>query len=411
MIKDGEKQKKLPKGIRQRGEHSYRITVYDGTNPDGTMRRAEKTLRFPEDMTHSACLKECERERAKMLTELQSGAAVISRQITLEDLAKQYLDDHATAAALSEATKSGYRVLLNGRILPALGNQVVQKITPKTISGFYTKLFRTEAQGNHSDGKTLSASTVMHYHRLLRALLNYAVRCGYIATNPVERVTPPKMEHKEMAFYTDEQCADLLDALEAAPLKYRVGVMLGLLGQLRKGEIAGLNWEDVDFEHRILHVRRSASNVYGRGVVIKEPKTASGRRSIALPADLLEALKALRREQAVDRLQMGETWEDSGAMFVTWNGARQHPDTIGNWFTKFLKENDLPHIRFHDLRHTGASLLFAQGVDVQTISKRLGHSKTSVTMDIYGHAYNEYDRNAAEDLSANIRRKRSHQGA
>lgn len=404
-------EKKLPKGVRQRGAHSYRITVYDGTNPDGTMRRLEKTLKFPEDLPQSACLKECEKERAKMLTELQSGASVISRQLTLKDLAEQYLEDHATAAALSEKTKAGYRVLLEGRILPALGNQVVQKITPKTISGFYTKLYRTEVQGNHADGRTLSAATVTHYHRLLRALFNYAVRCGYIATSPIERVTPPKAEHKEMSYYTGEQCAALLDALEGAPLKYRVGIMLGLLGQLRKGEIAGLEWADVDFENGLLHVRRSASQVYGQGVVIKEPKTSSGKRTIALPTDLLEAMRALRREQNADRLQMGESWVGSGAMFVAWNGTRQHPDTIGKWFSDFLKENNLPHIRFHDLRHTGASLLFAQGVDVQTISKRLGHSKTSVTMDIYGHAYNEYDRSAAQDLSESIKQKRAHRGA
>lgn len=398
--------KKLPKGIEQRGDHSYRITVCDGYNPDGTKRRAKKTLNFPESMSQSACLRECEKERAILIAELQRGEAVISSQITLRELAGQYLEDHATAAALSEATKAGYRLLLEGRILPVLGNQIVQKITPKTISGFYTKLYRTEAMGNHTDGKTLSASTVMHYHRLLRAMLNYAVKCGYIATNPVERVTPPKVEHKEMSFYTDEQCAALLNALEDAPLKYRVGVMLGLLGQLRKGEIAGLDWDDVDFERRLLHVRRSASYVQGRGVVVKEPKTASGRRTIALPADLLEAMRTLRREQAVDRLQLGETWQNSGAMFTAWNGARQHPDTIGKWFSGFLKAHDLPHIRFHDLRHTGASLLFAQGVDVQTISKRLGHSKTSVTMDIYGHAYNEYDRSAADELSASLMRKR-----
>ena len=149
------------------------------------------------------------------------------------------------------------------------------------------------------------------------------------------------------------------------PLKYRVGVMLGLLGQLRKCEIAGLDWEDVDFEHRMLHVRRSATYVQGIGVVIKEPKTSSGRRTIALPADLLETMKALKREQTVDRLQLGETWEDSCAMFVAWNGSRKHPDTIGKWFVE--RKVAPPHpIGWIDYADRSSGYLYSNG----SISKK-----------------------------------------
>lgn len=395
----------MPCNIEKRGETSYRITVSDGYTPDGKKRVLRQTVNFTENMTEKARLRKCEEIGAMLYAQLKTGGAVVARQITLRELAECYLTDHAAAARLSPATVAGYRVLLEG-ILPELGKLPVQKITPQRISRFYTQLLNTPAKGNHKGGKTLSHNTVQHYHRLLRALLNYAVKQSYIAVSPVDHVTPPKPEHNEMSVYTVEQAAALLDALEDAPLKYRVGVMLGLLAQLRKGEIAGLNWDDVDFEHRLLHVRRSASYVQGQGVVVKEPKTSSGRRTIALPDALLEVMRALRREQIADRLRLGETWEDSGAMFTQWNGARQHPDTIGKWFTGFLKAHDLPHIRFHDLRHTGASLLFAQRVDVQTISKRLGHSKTSVTMDIYGHAYSEYDRAAADELGENLLRKR-----
>ncbi len=395
----------MPGTIEKRGKSAYRITVSDGYNPDGTQRRMRKTLRFPEEMTERACLRACEQESALLYAQLQSGEAVCAKLLTLEELARLYMEDHATAAGLTEKTKAGYRELLEGRILPALGREPVQKLTPQKISRFYTALYREPSKGNHASGKTLSASSVMHYHRMLRALLNYAVKCGYIATNPALRVTAPRQEQREAAYYDDVQSARLLKALEDAPLKYRAGVMLALLGQLRKGEIAGLDWQDADLDARLLHIRRSATHVPGVGVVVKSPKTQSGKRLIALPQDMIDVLKALKREQAADRLQMGETWVDSGAMFTAWNGSRQHPDTIGKWFSRFLAEHNLPHIRFHDLRHTGASLLFSQGVDIQTISKRLGHSKTSVTMDIYGHAYDANDRRAADDLGALLRRK------
>lgn len=195
-----------------------------------------------------------------------------------------------------------------------------------------------------------------------------------------------------------------MDKLAEAPLKHRTGVALGLLCQMRLCEIGGLNWDDVDFDKATLRVERSAVCAKDKGVVIKSTKTEAGRRVISLPDDVIVLLRKLKAEQAQHRLLLGDKWEESNAVFVQWNGHRQHPRTLSAWFQKFLKQHDLPKIRFHDLRHSGASfLLNIMGMPTQIVTDRLGHSSASVTLAFYSHGYEEKDRAAADGLGALLR--------
>lgn len=385
----------MPGTIEKRGANTWRITISDGFDSDGSRRYVRETVKFDSSMSESAQHKECEKRKAILYTQTATGAAVASKQYTFAEFAKLWMQDYPPAKKLSQVTVENYRYLLNSRILPELGHIKLSQITPHRLTQFYNKLGTEPGRGNRGQGKPLSSKTVIEHHRLIRVMLGTARRWGMLAKNPADDATPPRLEQKKMVALTDVQSRDLLLALEQEPLNHRVAVMLALLGQLRKGEIGGLNWGDVDFEGQWLHVEREAVYTSATGVIIKATKTDAGRRTISLPDGVLSFLRKLRAQQAQERLKLGELWEDSGAMFTTWNGARQHPDTISKWFRGFLKRHELPAMRFHDLRHTGASLLIASGMDIETVKDRLGHTQASTTMNVYGHGYKENDARAA----------------
>lgn len=390
----------MPGSIEKRGKNSWRIVIPDGYEPDGKKRRITETVKFSDDMTEAQQRKECEKIAATLYASAKAGQVVSSRQYTLQEFAEMWLEEYTTTAGLSPVTVEGYKHLLNGRVYPSLGRTKLHQLSAQQITRFYRELLTLEGRGNRGKGKKLSASTVLHYHRLLRSMLNTAVKWGIIAYNPVLNATIPKNDTKPMKAYTPEQTTKLLEALDDAPLQYRIGIILGVLCQLRKGEIAGLEWGDVNFEESTISIARNAVYVPGQGVIIKEPKTRAGKRVITLPQYVIPMLRQLKKEQNEAHLLLGSAWVGSGAMFVQWNGERLHPDTLSKWFHGFLKKQGLPLIRLHDLRHTGISLMFYNGEDASTAAERAGHSKASVTLGVYAHAYKQKDRDATSRLEA-----------
>lgn len=390
----------MPGTIEKRGENSWRISVSVGSDVDGNRSRIRRTVTFEDGMTEAQQRKRCEEIKAEMHTDAKRGNLVSSRQYTLKEFAEEWMRDYATTAGLSPVTVEGYRHLLEGRIYPMLGHVKLHQLKPQHVTRFYHSLLTEDGRGNRGRGKKLSASTVLHYHRLLRAMLNTATDWGNIPQNPVLKATVPKNDERPMKAYTPEQTTALLLALEDEPLHHRVGVLLAVLCQLRKGEIAGLDWPDIGFDKSLLHISRNAVYVSGMGVILKEPKTRSGKRAITLPQYVQPLLRELMAEQRKARLQLGEAWIDSGAVFTQWNGERQHPDTLSKWFQKFLKRKGLPSIRLHDLRHTGISLMFFNGEDAVTAAERAGHRRANVTLSTYAHAYQQKDRDATARLEA-----------
>lgn len=384
--------------IEKRGENAYRLTVCEGYRADGKKLVRHKTVRLPEGLTDYARKRRLDDELTRFNEEIRRGEVPEGRDITMAELIQEYIDVHCVAKGNARQTMDGYRHLAQKEILPRWGRLSARKLTPRMVQQFYAELRNTPAQGNHRKGDTLSGNTIHHYHTFLRALMNYAVRQDYIAKNPIDRVEAPRLEEREPTIYTPEQCRVLIAALEKESCTMRAGILLALLGQMRKGEICALNWEDVDLESGCIRVKHSAYAPTGDRVEIKAPKTRRSRRQITLPEGVVAALRALQEEQAREKVRVSSLWEDSGAVFVDYTGKRLHPTTIPQRFQKILEENNLPHIRFHDLRHTGASILFMGNTDVQTLSARLGHSKPSVTMNIYGHPYGAQDKIASDFL-------------
>lgn len=246
----------------------------------------------------------------------------------------------------------------------------------------------------------LSSQTLMHYYRLLNTILNKAVKWGYLNFNPASRTDSPHVEQKEILSLNTDEVAEMLALLEDEPLKYQAAVYIAVFGGLRVGEVTALRWSDIDFQLGRLSITKSRQYIAGIGNFEKSPKNESSKRELKLPAIALQKLSELKKEQTLARLKLGSQRIDDDNLFTQCNGEPMSPDTISHWFTRWISKTELPQITFHGLRHSNASLLIAHGTNIVTVSKRLGHSRTSTTTDIYTHAIGKMDEEAANTLDS-----------
>ena len=244
----------------------------------------------------------------------------------------------------------------------------------------------------------LSVTTILHHHRLLSSILSTAVKWQVIFDNPCRRVTLPKNKRKEAAFLDEDQALRMLDALSSESIQHQAIVKLLLFTGMRRAELCGLQWSDVDWEHSMLYIRRSSLYLSGKGVFKDETKNETSQRCIKISADLLDILRLHRAEQNKRRLQLGNRWQESERIFTGQFGAPIRPDVITAWVHKFTSRLGMPEIHTHSLRHTNASLLIAAGTNLPTVAKRLGHADTTTTSRIYAHAIKSADEAAADTL-------------
>ncbi len=265
------------------------------------------------------------------------------------------------------------------------------------------KLFRTV----NPHGTTLSTSTISKYHRFISSILEKAVKWQVIISNPCSRVEAPKVQIKEKKYLDEFQTVQLIQYLDTVPLRYKAIVITLLYSGMRRGELCGLDWADIDFQNSLVQINKSLLYTVGKGLFEDTTKNESSKRVIKLPAPAMEILKQYRAEQTAERLKLGDKWINSGKVFVQWNGKPIHPDTITKWFSDFIKQHDLPNITIHSLRHTNATLLIAGGADLRTVSKRLGHSNMSTTANIYTHAIQSADERAAQIFDDMLKLKKA----
>jgi integrase len=375
--------------IEKRGENRWRLVVSGGTGPDGKRIKHTKTIQ-------ATSRREAEKELAKFVAEVEKGLYVEPSKLTFKDFVERWLRDYGESN-LAPKTLFRYRQILSSRVIPAMGHLKLEQIRPVHLIEFYKNL---QEDGIREDGKPggLSAKTILYHHRVISSILNDAVEWQLIPFNPASRVKPPKVQKKQAACYDMDQVKAMLKALETEEPKYRVIVIMALLTGLRRGELMGLTWQDVDFDGGTLMVRQASQYLPGKGTFVKEPKNESSQRLLALPSSLVNILRQYKREQAEHRLKVGDLWQGSDRLFTTWDGQPMHPDTISSWFPKFLKRHGLPHLPFHGLRHTAATLLINKGIPLKNVSGRLGHADVGTTGNIYSHFLQSADRVIADTL-------------
>ena len=385
----------MPGTIEKRGKNSWRISIPGGYDEAGKrIWLARDTLHFDPPMTQSAQRKECEKALALLYARVEGGEIIDAKQVTVKEFSERWMKEHVRLN-LSPMSAENYRSFLDRHILPALGRVKLRDLTPYAITKFLNHL-RTEG---------LSGASVKHDYDTLSAMLSKAVQWRAIPYSPMKSVDPPKSETPPARFYDDVQALALLEALDAAPIKYRAAVYIALYGGLRIGETTGLLWEHINLEDGHIQVSQSLQYLPGKGTFTKGTKN-NRARDFMLPQEAVVCIRELRRYQVEQRLKLGDAWQERGFLFTQWNGAPMHPDTPSQWLRTFLKKNSLPPLSFHSLRHTNASIMIAGGMDVETIKERLGHSRASITMDTYGHAFKHKDKKAADILDNALSRRR-----
>lgn len=248
-------------------------------------------------------------------------------------------------------------------------------------------------------GGKLSAKTILEHHRLFSTVLTQAEKEGLVPFNVAGRAMLPKVEKKEVNYFTSQEVAAIRSALEVEPMKWKVLVHLLLITGARRGEILGLKWSAVDFDRNQVHICNNILYAADRGIYEDTPKTATSDRFVTLPMETMQLLKQYRAWQAEERLRLGEFFQDRGFLFAQDSGSPMHPDSVTDWLTKFSKRHNLRHVNAHAFRHTMASMLYFNGVDSVSISKRLGHAQVSTTANIYAHVMQEADQRNADILA------------
>lgn len=250
--------------------------------------------------------------------------------------------------------------------------------------------------------RPLSSATVRKYHNIISSMFTRAKRWGYVHNNPCERVDPPKVRRLEAVHLDEFQAQQLLQLLESQPEQYRVMIHVLLFTGMRRGELMGLEWQDIDFEHSLLHICRTSQYTPERGVYTDTTKTESSQRAVKLSASLIEILQQWKEHQTKTRLSLGDRWSaewyDEPRLFTQWDGKVMHPDTISSWFSNFIQTSDLPQIHIHSLRHTNASLMIAAGTPVTAVANRLGHASVDTTTKVYSHAIQSANEAAAQTI-------------
>ena len=320
------------------------------------------------------------------LTGRDDGLPVIVERQSVTKYLASWLE--AVRPSLRERTWVRYEEFVRLHIVPTLGKTPLTKLTPQHLQRLYAERL---ASG-------LSPTTVHHLHAVLHKALDQALRWNLVARNVSDLVDPPRITRHEMTTLSPESARTLLDAVSGQRLEALY--VLALTTGMREGELLGLKWANVDFDGGALEVRGSLQRLKA-GLVVAEPKTSHSRRRVGLTQAALSALRRHRARQAAERLRLGAAWENDELVFADEGGAPIDATRfLRNSFAPLLKAAGLAPMRFHDLRHTAATLLLGRGVHPKIVSEMLGHSQIAITLDLYSHVTPTMQREATAAMDA-----------
>jgi integrase len=320
-----------------------------------------------------------------LITKTKAGLPLAVESWTLERFAEHWLKD-VVGPRLRPSTLSSYRETLRLHILPPLGRMNLRSLTPTHV--------RTLLANKAADG--LGRRSVQIIHSTLRTMLSDAMREELIERNVATVVRPPSAQQVEVQPWSTVEASRFLAASADHRLHalFAVRVALGL----RKGELLALRWDDVDLEGGVVHVRQNVQRLPEIGLVFGPPKSNKSRRTIPLPAASAKVLRTHRANQAAEALALGPAWGESGLVFTSAVGTVIEPRNLNRFFDELIAKAGVRRIRFHDLRHTCASLLLAQHVPARIVMEILGHSQLAMTTDLYSHVMPTALREAADAM-------------
>ena len=420
--------------ISKRG-NTYRITVSNGRAADGTQIRETATFVPDPTKTEHQNKKALEKFAYEFEERVKNGKYLKGEKMTYKEYSSIWMEEYVSKQ-LSVTTYERYESAFNRTINPAIGHLKLAQITPLHLQHLYRDMDEKgyEQNGKH---KKYSNNTIKRIHQIVSSSLNTAVQWQLIESNPCSRVKPPKVEKTQMIKnFTAEQTEAFFEFLEepytvvhggrkkkngspgkvyteerTVPLKYKVLFYITLFAGFRRGELVALTWEDVDFKNNTIDISKASARTR-QEIITKEPKSVTSNRLVTLPVEVMEMLQVWKGEQNAYRLSVGSYWEGGSYVFTQDDGRQLDISTPNKVFKKIIRrynknhEDQLPDITLHGLRHTNATLMIANHINMKTVSSRLGHSEIGTTMNIYAHALRSADQQTADTLDSLFFHKR-----
>ncbi|NBD27011.1 site-specific integrase [Paenibacillus glycinis] len=378
--------------IEKRSKNSYRLIVEAGYDSAGKRIKRSKTIK-------ASGIREAEKKLAMFQVEVEAGEYIAPEKMTFSTFVQEWNQKYGIKH-LELKTLESYSHMLKNHILPSFANKRLDEINPMHIVSLLKTL---EQEGARKDGKSggLSSTTIRFIHRILKDIFDRAVEWRIIKINPVEAIKRPKISKTNVDVYNESEVSTLLQAIINEPIQWRLMITLALTTGLRRGELLALEWKHLNLHEGVIDVKQSLTYVKGKHI-IKPPKTKSSIRKVSIPEALIQDLMQFHAKAHHERIQLDDLWEGGEHFFIfsSWHGKPYYHTVPGTWLRRFLKRKKLKPIRFHDLRHTSATLLINQGVHAKTIAGRLGHADIRTTMNIYGHSLLSADHLAANTFNA-----------
>ncbi len=367
------------------GHQRWAVVVYNGKRI-GTNGQLQDSYRWIRGFKTQ---KLAQGELTKVLKSLSDGTYVEPSKQTLSEFLDRWLN--TVEGNLAPKTFERYKQLVDLNINPRLGAIRLMELQPLQIAEFYKW---SSTSGNRRTKRGLSVQTVLHIHRLFRQAMEQAVKWNLRVKNPCDLVDAPRPERKEMKPVEEDRAGALIISSEETDMY--LPILMGLCTGMRRGEILGTRWSDLDLVNSSLTVNQSVCQTRSRGVFFKAPKKKKSQRTISLPEILVIALREHRSKQAKERELFGPDYQDFDLVLPMPDGNPWAPDRFTDAYLAFARSHGADGIRFHDLRHTHASELLRRKTPLKTVSQRLGHSNATVTLNTYAHVMSGDDEDAAK---------------
>ena len=368
--------------IRERKHKVWQITIELPKDPiTGKRNRKYRTVEGNK--------KEAERAMHEFITELEKGYYVANSNISITEWVNTWLEVYIIPN-VSPTTLSRYQGMIKRYINPVIGHIPVQQLTTLAVQSWVNGL-----KISPSSGKEMSAATIKHAYHVLKGAMDKAVLAGIIYRSPCTGIMLPKGQKKQAVIYDEKQIRQLLDAAAGTEMELVIDMELCL--GVRRGELLGLEWGDIDWEHNQVKIIRNRVVVDGKSVV-KEPKTATSVRTLDVPLPLMQKLRKHKMQCMSNKLRLGKAYTATNYIIVHPDGKPIYPEYLSQMLTKLQERAGLPKCRFHDLRHLCASIMLLQGINVKVAQERLGHKDIATTMNIYSHVLPSSAKEAAEKI-------------